>query len=120
MLAHRKVIASLASLIVAGVASVRTTPAEGAPSPSRTEIFQEVWQNVRDNFFDPHFNGIDWDAAQKRFGNEATKAGTDEEFSAVINAMLAELRTSHTHFYTKHDPEYFQLVGLFWSILEPK
>lgn len=121
MLAHRKVIASLASLIVAGsVAIVTVAPAEGAAPPSRADIFQEVWQTVRDNFFDPHFNGVDWDAAQKRFGNEATKARTDEEFSAVINAMLAELRTSHTHFYTKRDPEYFQLVGLFWSILEPK
>ena len=121
MLAHRKVIASLANLIVAGsVAFVTVVPGEGAAPPSRADIFQEVWQTVRDNFFDPHFKGVDWDAAQKRFGNEATKARTDEEFSAVINAMLAQLRTSHTHFYTKRDPEYFQLVGLFWSILEPK
>src|SRR5437762_13374468 len=101
MLAHRKIIASLESLIVAGsVAIVTVALAEGAAPPSRADIFQEVWQTVCDNFFDPHFNGIDWDAAQQRFGNEATKARSDEEFSAVINAMLAELRTSHTHFYT--------------------
>lgn len=93
---------------------------EAAASPARAEIFQEVWQTVRDNFFDPHFNGVDWAAAQKRFAPEAAKARTDEEFAGVINAMLAELRTSHTHYYTKRDPEYFQLVGLFWSILEPK
>lgn len=121
MLADRKVIESLARLIVAGsVAIVTVAPAEAAAPPSHADIFQEVWQTVRDNFFDPHFNGVDWDAAQKRFSNEATKARTDEQFSAVINAMLGELRTSHTHFYTKDDPEYFQLVGLFWSILEPK
>ena len=34
----------------------------------------EVWQTVRDNFYDPHFNGTDWDAAQKRFAGEAAKA----------------------------------------------
>src|ERR1051326_1467457 len=121
MLIHPKVIASLASVIVAdGLAIITVAPAEGAAPPSRADIFQEVWQTVRDNFFDPHLKGVDWDAAQKRFAKEATNARTDEEFSAVINAMLAELRTSHTEFYTKRDPDYFQLVGLFWSILESK
>src|ERR1051325_3088639 len=121
MLAHRKVIESLASLVVAGgVAVVTGAPAKGAAPPSRADVFLEIWQTVRVMFFAPHFNGVAWDAARKRFSNEAPKARTDEEFSAVINAMLAELRTSHTHFYTKRDPEYFQLVGLFWSILESK
>src|ERR1041384_1959328 len=98
MLTGPKVSASLASVIVAGAVAIATVaPAEGAAPASRTDIFQEVWQRGRNNFFDPHFSGIDWNAAQKRFGNEAAKASTDEEFSAVINAMLAELRTSHTH-----------------------
>jgi len=120
MLPFPKLIATLARLIaVASVGVVAVAHVEAA-LPARADIFQEVWQTVRDNFFDPHFNGVDWAAAQKRFAPEAAKARTDEEFSGVVNAMLAELRTSHTHYYTKRDPEYFQLVGLFWSILEPK
>jgi carboxyl-terminal processing protease len=119
-LADCKAMARLASLVAAfGGLIVTIAPAKVVP-PSRADIFQEVWEVVRDNFLDPDFNGADWDAARKRFAPEAAKARTDEEFSSVINAMLAELRTSHTRFYTARDPEYFQLGGLFWSILAPK
>jgi carboxyl-terminal processing protease len=115
-----KEIASLAGLTAAASAAILIVEPVAAAPQSRAHIFQEVWQTVHDNYFDPLFNGTDWDAARKRFVSEAAKARTDEEFSGIINSMLGELRTSHTHFYGKRDPEYFQLVGLFWSILEPQ
>jgi carboxyl-terminal processing protease len=87
-----------------------------APSSARNEVFDEVWQTVRDNFLDRHFNGMDWDTARQRYSGEASKAPSDQEFAVVINTMLAELSTSHTRFYTVHDPEYYQLAGILWSI----
>ncbi len=36
----------------------------------------------------------------------------------VINAMLAELGASHTHYYTPEDPAYYQLADIFSGALE--
>ena len=35
----------------------------------------------------------------------------------VINAMLSELHASHTHFYTRDEPEYYQLADIFVGAL---
>jgi carboxyl-terminal processing protease len=35
------------------------------------------------------------------------------ERAAVINEMLSELGTSHTHYYTPLDPEYYQILAIF-------
>jgi len=32
--------------------------------------------------------------------------------------MLSELNTSHTHFYTKLEPAYYQLLGILMLVLE--
>lgn len=31
--------------------------------------------------------------------------------------MLDELNTSHTHFYTPEDPAYYQLLGIFFTLI---
>lgn len=88
--------------------------------PLAGAVFQELWETVRDNFFDPKLNGVDWEAARKRYETQARGAQTADEFGAVVNRMLSELRTSHTYYYTPQDPEYFQLCGIFWPQLEAK
>src|ERR1019366_9716812 len=55
-----------------------------------------------------------------RYSAKVDQAQTAEEFAAVVNQMLSELRTSHTHYYTPQDPAYFHLCGIFWPVLEPK
>ena len=102
---------------MAGLLFAGTVGAEPAP-PTRGEVFQEVWQTVHDKFYDPHFNGVDWDDARQRYAAPAAQARTDEEFAAVVNAMLAELRTSHTRLYTAREPEYYQLCGIFLPFLQ--
>jgi carboxyl-terminal processing protease len=93
----------------------------GTPSTTlRSEVFEEVWTTVRDQFFDPHLNGVDWVSAKQRYSAKVDHAQTAEEFAAVVNQMLSELRTSHTHYYTPQDPAYFHLCGIFWPVLEPK
>jgi carboxyl-terminal processing protease len=81
-------------------------------SPSLTTL-NEVWQEVNENFFDPNFNGVDWKAKREEYENRLKPAQSLEEASVVINQMLSELKTSHTHFYTKQEPAYYQLLGIF-------
>ncbi|MEP0835078.1 S41 family peptidase [Microcoleus sp. AS-A8] len=73
----------------------------------------EVWQEVNDHFFDPNFNGVDWKAKREEYENRLKPAQSLEEASLVINQMLSELKTSHTHFYTQQEPAYYQLLGIF-------
>lgn len=76
-------------------------------------IFDEVWQIVNDNFYDSQFNGVDWKAMRKRYEPLLNQTKSLEEVSIVINRMLSELKTSHTQFYTKLDPEYYQILDIF-------
>ena len=76
-------------------------------------MFSEVWTLVRDNFLDPSLRGLDWEAMRRRYGARAAAAPNADAVAVVINEMLAELRTSHTHYYTRADPEYYQLLYIF-------
>ncbi len=77
------------------------------------EVFDEVWETVREHFFDPELNGVDWEAAKIKYKPLAEDTGSIDGFSPIINRMLSELETSHTHFYTRSDPAYYQLLDLF-------
>ena len=75
--------------------------------------FEGVWQTVRDRFYDPHLNGLDWPAVRERHRAAVVEATSDERLAEVINDMLSELHASHTHYYTVDEPEYYQLAGIF-------
>jgi carboxyl-terminal processing protease len=77
------------------------------------KVFNEVWQTVNENFYDENFNGIDWAAMQDKYKSQATGTQNRQQLADVINQMLAELRTSHTHFYTPEEAAYYQLLGIF-------
>jgi carboxyl-terminal processing protease len=80
---------------------------------SEIKVFDQVWQTVNDNFYDPNFNGVDWKNIRQKYKPQITQAKSSEEVAAVINQMLSQLRTSHTHFYTQNEPAYYQLLGVF-------
>ena len=73
---------------------------------------------MRDRFYDPHLNGLDWQDERARFRPQAASARSREDAAAVINAMLAKLGASHTHYYTPDDPAYYQLADIFAGALE--
>lgn len=75
--------------------------------------FEWVGQTVAEKFYDRNFGGVDWPAIKTKYRQRVARAASREERAAIINQMLAELRTSHTAFYTPDTPEYFQLLGLF-------
>ncbi|WP_153009600.1 S41 family peptidase [Mastigocoleus testarum] len=79
----------------------------------RADILEQVWKTVNDNFYDPQLNGVDWKAMRKKYKPLATRTQSSEEFATVINRMLSELQTSHTHFYTQNEQKYYQLLGIF-------
>src|SRR3984957_20559865 len=89
-----------------------------APAASYQADFDQVWELVRDRFYDPRLNGLDWQEQRVRFRPDAASARSREETAEVINAMLAKLGASHTHYYTPEDPAYYQLADIFVFPLE--
>jgi carboxyl-terminal processing protease len=89
-----------------------------APAKSNQADFDQVWELVRDRFYDPHLNGLDWQEERARFRPQAASARSREEAAVVINAMLGKLIASHTHYYTPEEPAYYQLADIFAGGLE--
>ncbi|MET4214804.1 S41 family peptidase [Bradyrhizobium sp. LA2.1] len=86
-------------------------------APARIATFEEVWRTVRDRFYDPHLDGLDWSAVRERYLPDATRASSEEALAGVINNMLSELHASHTRYYTPYEPEYYQLSDIFAGAL---
>jgi carboxyl-terminal processing protease len=93
------------------------TPATLRDASASVTAFEEVWQTVRDRFYDPHLHGLDWLAIRERYMPEAARATTGDVLASVINSMLSELHASHTRYYTPEEPEYYQLADIFAGAL---
>ena len=106
-------------MLVAAIIVAATCPWQSAAA-TRGAIFAEISQTVQNNFVDSRLNGVDWKSLTDRYRPRAEAARTSEEFSNLVNDMLSELHSSHTHYYTPDNPDYFQLCGIFWSTLAPK
>src|SRR5262245_48431221 len=121
---YTRMLVMLGFVLVLGSASQAQTDETLSPTPpaaaTRTEtqltVFDEIWQTVRDHFYDPSLRSLDWPAVGEKYRPLAA-AAADEERSGVFNRMLAELAASHTVHYTSADPAYYQLLVVFSSAL---
>jgi carboxyl-terminal processing protease len=121
MKATRREILTLAALGALGARPARAQdpnqPVEAPPGSNQAD-FDQVWELVRDRFYDPRLNGLDWQEQRARFRPDAASARSREDAAVVINAMLAKLGASHTHFYMSEEPAYYQLADIFVGALE--
>jgi carboxyl-terminal processing protease len=66
-----------------------------AQAPGPVDTFDAAWKIVRDTHFDPHMNGVDWDAVRTELRPKALAARDAGELRAVIRDMLGRLGQSH-------------------------
>jgi carboxyl-terminal processing protease len=121
MKATRREILALAAIGALGrrpASAEAASPPDEASAGSYQAAFDQVWELVRDRFYDRRLNGLDWQELRVRFRPDAGAARSPEEAANVINAMLAKLGASHTHYYTSEDPAYYQLADIFTFALE--
>ena len=64
----------------------------------RKEVFEKVWREIHDHYYDASYNGVDWNEVHRRYAAlvEATKK--DQEFYALMSQMTSELHDAHTRF----------------------
>jgi carboxyl-terminal processing protease len=89
-------------------------PAPAAPPPDFPALGHEVLTTVRDHFLDAR-RGARW--AEEHAGY-ADAVRDRAAFRDATWSILADLRTSHTQYYTPDDPGYFDLLAIFESALK--
>ncbi|MEA2778874.1 MAG: carboxyl-terminal processing protease [Rhodospirillaceae bacterium] len=82
-------------------------------SADHAKIFDEVWQTVRDRFYDKALHGLDWDEVRQRYRPFLGAARDELDRARLINRMLRELGASHTEYYTPDEQAYYELLGIF-------
>src|ERR1700730_17589149 len=71
---------------------------ERLTAKDRSEVFEKVCREIHDHYYDPSYNGGDWDEVHNRYAPlvEATKS--DQEFYTLMSQMTSELHDAHTRF----------------------
>jgi carboxyl-terminal processing protease len=73
-------------------------PAQRLSLKSRKEVFERVWKEIHDHYYDPGFNGVDWKEVHDRYLPRVETARSDDEFYALMSQMTGELHDAHTRF----------------------
>ena len=87
------------------------------PYEERAYIFNHVWQQVNDKFYDPKLHGVDWDGYKKTYAKFLPYINNNYDFRDMLSEMLGELNGSHTG--SRYYPEGATLktaaLGLFFD-----
>ena len=62
----------------------------------KTEVFNQAWTYLRDSFYDPNFNGVDWAAVRAEYAPRIAGARTPDEMRRLLSLMVGELNASHS------------------------
>ena len=91
-------------LLLCASFTIAAAPTELTPK-DRLAAFDEVWKTIRDHYYDPSFNGVDWNAARDRYRPRAEAAQSDGDLYAALKEMTRELHDAHTSFLTPDEWE---------------
>ena len=64
-----------------------------------TEMFEQSWRALRDNFYDANFHGADWRKVRDKYRPLVKHCGLKEDLYALISLMMGELNASHLNIY---------------------
>jgi carboxyl-terminal processing protease len=74
------------------------TPSQRLSPKDRKEVSEKIWKDIRDHYYDPSFNGVNWDEVHERYVPLVAAAKNDQEFYALMSRMTGELHDAHTRF----------------------
>ncbi len=57
----------------------------------QTRTFESIWSRINENYVYADFNGVDWTAVHDDYSSTLDEELSPDEFSALIDSMLAEL-----------------------------
>jgi carboxyl-terminal processing protease len=74
---------------------------------TRQEVFERVWKEIADHYYDRSFNGVDWSEVHARYKPLVDASKNDHEFYVLLSRMTGELHDAHTRF---NSPEQWRNV----------
>jgi tricorn protease len=87
--------------------------AEIDPPAEWKQIYNEVWRQERDYFFEASMNGVDWDAIRDKYAPLVPYAANRYDLTYVMGEVIGELSNSHTYVGGGDQPELHTVnVGL--------
>jgi tricorn protease len=69
------------------------------------QMFVETWANVKENFYNETFHGLDWEGIRGQYAAFLPHVRTRSDLRVLITDMLGELNSSHTGFTSSGDEE---------------
>ena len=70
---------------------------------ARLAVFDRVWSEVNERYFDRSFHGIDWEAQRERYRPLASRTSSRTDFYQVMRQMLAGLGDAHTRIFAPEE-----------------
>ena len=87
------------------------------PYAERAYLFDHVWRQVKEKFYDPKLHGVDWDGYRKTYERFLPYINNNYDFRDLLSEMLGELNGSHTgaRYYPDGASLRTAALGLFYD-----
>jgi len=70
---------------------------EADPPQEWKQIFNEVWRQERDYFFEASMNGVDWQKTKDQYAQLLPYVADRYSLTYIMGEMIGELSNSHTY-----------------------
>lgn len=70
-----------------------------------SQMFEEAWAQMEENYYDEKFHGLDWKKTKEYYRQFVSHLNTRADMRVMLNDMLGELNSSHQGFGTFGDDE---------------
>ena len=89
------------------------------PRAEWKQIFNEVWRQERDYFFEPAMNGVDWPTQREKYVQLLPYVADRYDLTCVLGEMIGELSNSHTYVGGGDSPDLHPVnIGLLGADFE--
>jgi len=89
---------------------------EFKPKAERAYMFDHVWKQVKEKFYDPELHGLDWDYYKENYSRFLPYINNYFDYADMLSEMLGELNGSHTGArYSYRGGESMGYLGVIWD-----
>jgi C-terminal peptidase prc len=73
-----------------------TPTVQVTPSEQQLQVFEELWEKIRDEYLYTDLNGLDWEAVHSEYRQKVAAGLTEEAFTHTMNEMIGLLGDEHS------------------------
>lgn len=75
------------------------------PQEEYSQIYRDVWRQIRDFFYDPKMHGKDWNKLYEKYKKLIPYVSTREDMNYIIGQLIGELCASHEYIIGRGGPK---------------